>query len=76
VKAVLRIHLILMRIRIPILDPHWKKMDPDPNADPDQNLGQNTDLNPGDFLKFTEIFYHSRISRIFKFVVWFFFCLF
>ena len=26
-------------------------MDPDPNADPDQNLGQNTDLNPGDFLK-------------------------
>ena len=25
-----RIHLILMRIRILILDPHWKKMDPDP----------------------------------------------
>ena len=25
----LRIHLILMQIRI--LDPHWKKMDPDPN---------------------------------------------
>jgi len=25
---VLRIHLILMRIRIQILDPHWKKMDP------------------------------------------------
>ena len=25
---VLRIHLILMRIRI--LDPHWKKIDPDP----------------------------------------------
>ena len=29
VKAVLRIQLILMRIRIRILDPHWKKMDPD-----------------------------------------------
>ena len=27
-QAVLRIHLILMRIRI--LDPHWKKMGPDP----------------------------------------------
>ena len=27
-KSVLRIHLILMRIRI--FDPHWKKMDPDP----------------------------------------------
>ena len=26
--VVLRIHLILMRIRI--LDPHWKKIDPDP----------------------------------------------
>jgi len=25
-KSVLRIHLILMRVRI--LDPHWKKMDP------------------------------------------------
>ena len=29
-NAVLRIHLILMRIRIRILDPHWKKTDPDP----------------------------------------------
>ena len=28
-KLTLRIHLILMRIRILILDPHWKKMDPD-----------------------------------------------
>ena len=28
-KTVLRIHLILMLIRI--LDPHWKKMDPDPD---------------------------------------------
>ena len=28
--SVLRIHLILMRIRIRILDLHWKKMDPDP----------------------------------------------
>ena len=27
-QTVLRIHLILMRIRI--LDPHWKKTDPDP----------------------------------------------
>ena len=32
VKPVLRIHLILMRIRI--LNPHWKKMDPDPDPDP------------------------------------------
>ena len=29
-KTVLRIHLILMRIRI--LDPHWEKMDPDPDS--------------------------------------------
>ena len=29
-SPVLRIHLILMRIRI--LDPHWKKMDPDPGS--------------------------------------------
>ena len=29
--AVLRIQLILMRIRIRILDPHWKKMDPNPD---------------------------------------------
>ena len=28
----IQIHLTLMRIRI--LDPHWKKMDPDPNPDP------------------------------------------
>ena len=27
----LRIHLILTRIRIRILDPHWKEMDPDPD---------------------------------------------
>ena len=35
--AVLRIQLILMRI----LDPHWKKMDPDPdpNLDPDPDPG-------------------------------------
>ena len=33
--AVLRINIILMRIRI--LDPHWKNMDPDPD--------------PGHFLK-------------------------
>ena len=30
----LRIQLILMRIRIQILDPHWKKMDLDPDPDP------------------------------------------
>ena len=30
-KPVLKIHLILMRIRILILDPHRKKMDPDPD---------------------------------------------
>ena len=29
--SVLRIHLILMLIRIRILDPHWKNMDPDPD---------------------------------------------
>jgi len=29
-KPVLRIHFILMRIRI--LDPHWKKIDPDPDS--------------------------------------------
>ena len=34
-EAVLRINLILIRIRI--LDPHWKNMDPDPD--------------PGHFLK-------------------------
>ena len=28
-KSVLRIHLLLMRIRI--LNPHWKKMDPNPD---------------------------------------------
>ena len=32
--SVLRIQLILMRIRIRILDPHWKKIKPDPNPDP------------------------------------------
>ena len=37
VKAVLRIQLILMRIRI--LDPHWKKIDPDPNPYPDPDPG-------------------------------------
>ena len=31
-NSVLRIQVILMRIRI--LDPHWKKVDPDPNPDP------------------------------------------
>ena len=31
---VIRIHLILMQIRILILDPHCKKMDPDQNPDP------------------------------------------
>jgi len=28
--SVLRLHLILIQIWIGILDPHWKKMDPDP----------------------------------------------
>ena len=31
-RAVFRIQLILMRIRI--RDPNWKKMDPDPHPDP------------------------------------------
>ena len=41
-STVLSIHLILMRIRIWILDPHWKRMDPDPKSD------------PCNFLRFTE----------------------
>ena len=53
----LRIHLFLMRIRIRILDPHWKKMDPDPNPDPG--------LDPGHFYKIYWII-------IFKFFVLFF----
>ena len=32
--SILRIQLILMWIRIQILDPHWKKMDPDLYPDP------------------------------------------
>ena len=32
-KPVLRINLILMQIRIQILDPYWKEMDPDPGQD-------------------------------------------
>jgi len=32
ILAVLRIHLILMWIRIQILDPYWKKMDPNPGS--------------------------------------------
>ena len=39
--AVLRIQLILMRIRIRIMDPHWKKMDPDLNPDPDPGYFYN-----------------------------------
>ena len=30
IQVVLKIHLIWMRIRIWILDPHWEKVDPDP----------------------------------------------
>jgi len=48
-KPVLRIHLILMRIRIPILDLHWKKMDPDPNPD----------LDPGHLFKIYWIFFNK-----------------
>ena len=36
ISAVLRIHLILMQIRI--LDPHWKEMDPNPDPDPSYNI--------------------------------------
>ena len=32
-KPVLRINSILMQIRIQILDPYWKEMDPDPGQD-------------------------------------------
>ena len=45
----LRIHLILMRIRI--LDPQWKKMDPD------RDLGH--------FLKFTEFFFTKQNYQIY-----------
>ena len=44
--AVLRIHLVFMRIRIRILDPHWKKMDPDPE--------------PGHFFKINWIFFNKK----------------
>jgi len=47
---VLRIHLILMRIRI--LDPHWKKMDPD----------------PGHFFKIYLIFLTKNNFQIFCFI--------
>ena len=33
IQVVLKIHLIWMRIRIWILDPHWEKVDPDPGYD-------------------------------------------
>ena len=48
-------------MRIRILDPHWKKMDPDQNPDPDPD--------PGYFYKIYWIFYQSDI---FKFFVLFF----
>ena len=52
-NAVLRIHLILMWIRI--LDPHWKKMYPD--LDPSQNIS----------LRFTDFFLQSIIVNLFFF---------
>ena len=52
----LRIHLILMRIRI--LNTHWKKMDPDPNPDPD----------PGHFYKIYWIFVTKNNFQIFCFI--------
>ena len=48
-SPVLRIQLIFKRIRIRILDPHWKKMDPDPDPNPDPD--PDTDPDPGYFLK-------------------------
>ena len=50
-----------MEIRILILDPHWKKMDPDPNPDP------NPDPDPGYFFESYWIFFYK--IKIFKFVV-------
>ena len=47
----LRIHLILMRIRIRILDPHWKKTDPD----------------PGHYFKIYWIFLTKIIFKFFKY---------
>ena len=52
---VLRIQLILMRIQIWNLDPHWEKMDPDPDSDPDS----------GYFFKIYEIFLTKQNFQIF-----------
>ena len=56
-SSVLRIHSILMRSRI--LDPHWKKLDPDPNPIRIRVIS----------LRFTEFFLQKII---FKFFVLFF----
>ena len=42
--------------------------------DPDQNLGPNTDLDPGDYLKFTEFFNIAEIAE-FSNLLSDFFCL-
>ena len=51
-KPVLRIHLILLRTLIRILDPHWKKMDPD----------------PGHFFKIYRIFLTKNNFQLFCFI--------
>ena len=56
ILLVLRICLILIRIRI--LDPHWKKMNPDPNSDPD----------PGHFIKIYWFFLTKNNFQIFCFI--------
>ena len=50
-KAVLRIHLILMQIRI--LDPHWKKMDPNSLF----SLNLLTFINKAEFSNFLSYFF-------------------
>ena len=52
--AVLRIQLILMRIMI--MDPHWKKLDPEPN--------QDLDPDPGYFFKIYGIFLTKQNFQI------------
>jgi len=37
-------------MRIRILDPHWKKMDPDPDPDPGK-MDPDPDPDPGHFFK-------------------------
>ena len=55
-------------MRIRILDPHWKKMDPDPNPD----LRPDPDPDPGYFLK---IYWHFLTKQKILIFCLIFFCL-